>query len=575
LAVDFFQNHRAATTLRAVSPSSSGSTATDADPYSPIIPGLHPDPSVCGVGDDYYLACSSFEYFPGVPLFHSRDLLSWTQIGNALERPRQLRLLAAASSAGIYAPTLRHHAGRFWLATTNVSIRAHLLLTADDPAGPWSDPVPVGDLPGIDPDLAWDDEGTCWFTYSMFPQNGQDGGIMQASIDPRTGEVLDGPRRIWRGTGLAYPEAPHLYRINGLWYLLIAEGGTERGHAVSVARGPKPWGPFESCPRNPILSHRSTDSPVQSTGHADLVQTPDGGWHMVLLGTRPRGGTPAFHVLGRETFHTTLQWSDDGWPIPDPLGAPRSLLSTTSPPAAPGRSPAMFTSATAPAPETNHLERTRPTTTVRDDFDDERFAPQWISVRRSPSLVGDLSTSPGRLRLRGTGTTLDGSLPVFVGRRQQDLRCRVRALTDVTHGHGGLAIRIDELHHYEIEAGAGRVRCTGRVGPFTQEFGAMDWSASVVLLRVETVPNLDGFGSAGSRPDLIRLGIERHGREANAAGAAEHADVADFVVLAELDGRYLSTEVAGGFTGRVVGMFGHTGTVSFHWFEYQGWSSSV
>jgi beta-xylosidase len=182
----------------------------DVGPRDPIVPGLHPDPSICRVGDDYYLACSSFEYFPGVPLFHSRDLASWTQIGNALDRPGQLRLLAAASSAGIYAPTLRHHGSRFWLTTANVSIRAHLIVSADDPVGPWSDPVPVGDLPGFDPDLAWDDEGVCWFTYSAFSQDKQRGGIMQAPIDPLTGEVLDAPRWIWGGTGLAYPEAPHL-----------------------------------------------------------------------------------------------------------------------------------------------------------------------------------------------------------------------------------------------------------------------------------------------------------------------------------------------------------------------------
>ncbi|GAA3484973.1 hypothetical protein GCM10018966_095050 [Streptomyces yanii] len=147
---------------------------------NPVVPGFHPDPSICRVGTDYYLACSSFEYFPGVPIFHSRDLVHWTQIGNALERPDQLRLSPdAASSGGIYAPTLRHHDGRFWLITTNVHDGGNLLFTATDPAGPWSDPIRVPGVPGIDPDLAWDDDGNCWCTYA---------GVGQIRIDPHTGE---------------------------------------------------------------------------------------------------------------------------------------------------------------------------------------------------------------------------------------------------------------------------------------------------------------------------------------------------------------------------------------------------
>jgi hypothetical protein len=269
---------------------------------------------------------------------------------------------------------------------------------------------------------------------------------------------------------------------------------------------------------------------------------------MVLLGTRPRGGTPAFHVLGRETFHTTVQWID-GWPVPASLSDSSDGLGA---PAAPTVSP-------SPSPSP-------PLASIRDDFADARLAPGWISVRRSPALMADLTAAPGRLQLRGTGNTLDSSLPVFVARRQQHPYSRVRALMDSSHGCGGLAIRIDERHHYEIEAGAGRIRCTARVGPFTQEFGTMELAIPGVVLRIETVPTRDGFGSPGSPPDLIRLGIER-----SPVGASTDApeDEGEFVVLGELDGRYLSTEVAGGFTGRVIGMFSYTGMVAFDWFEYQ------
>ncbi len=251
---------------------------------NPVIPGFHPEPSVCRVGSEYVLVVSSFTYFPGVPIFRSSDLVTWTQVGNVLERTSQLDLRGteASTSGGVFAPTIRYHDDRLWMITTvfTGTSLANFFATAEDPAGPWSEPVRV-EAPGIDPDLAWDDNGNCWVHYSA----GGD-GIQRLRIDDRTGDVLDGPVLAWPGTGLQVPEAPHLFRRGDWWYLLIAEGGTERGHAVTIARGPSPTGPWESCPANPILSHRSTDRPIQNTGHSDLVEAIDGSWWMVLLGTR-------------------------------------------------------------------------------------------------------------------------------------------------------------------------------------------------------------------------------------------------------------------------------------------------
>ncbi|MFC5911674.1 family 43 glycosylhydrolase, partial [Streptacidiphilus monticola] len=188
----------------------------------------------------------------------------------------------------------------------NVSHDGNLIVTATDPAGPWSEPTYLPDVHGIDPDLAWDEDGTCWCTVA---------GVSQYRINPHTGETLTEASPVWSGTpGALAPEAPHLYRIGDHWYLMIAEGGTERGHGVSIARGPSPSGPFEPCPWNPILTHRSTRKPIQNTGHADLVQAPDGSWWMVLLGVRPQGGTPGWHILGRETFLAPVTWQD-GWPL--------------------------------------------------------------------------------------------------------------------------------------------------------------------------------------------------------------------------------------------------------------------
>ncbi|MEV4754997.1 glycoside hydrolase family 43 protein [Micromonospora sp. NPDC049559] len=487
--------------------------------FNPVIPGCHPDPSVCRVGDDYYLACSSFEFFPGVPIFHSRDLVHWTQLGNVLDRPGQLPLPACTpSSGGIYAPTLRHHDGRFWLVTASVPHGGTMLVTAEDPAGPWSDPVFLPEIPGVDPDLAWDEEGRCWCTFA---------GIEQARIDPVSGWALEKPRRIWSGTpGARYPEAPHLYRVGAYWYLLISEGGTERGHAISVARGPAPDGPFEPCPANPILSHRGTDHPVQSTGHGDLVQAPDGSWWLVLLGTRPRGGTPGWHVLGRETFLAPVSWMD-GWPVIGEIGS-------AAPPPVPPTGPA------APS---------------RDDFDSARLHPRWVSVRSRPPEAVSLAERPGWLTLHARGRGLDDPAVTLVARRQEHHDARVRALVDAARGRGGLAVRLDEQHHYSVELVPGEVRVRARIGPLAQRVAARRVPDGPVVLGVETLASGPGMDHPRQEPDVVRLGFED--------GSGE------FVALAELDGRYLSTEVAGGFTGRVIGPYAAAGTVQVDWYDYR------
>ncbi|WP_217213445.1 glycoside hydrolase family 43 protein [Streptomyces sp. AC550_RSS872] len=492
----------------------------DATMTNPVIPGFHPDPSVCRVGDDYYLVCSSFEYFPGIPVFHSRDLVHWTQIGNALDRPAQLRLPASMpSSGGIYAPTLRHHDGRFWLIVTNVAKgEGNMLFTATDPAGPWSDPVRLPEVKGIDPDLAWDEDGTCWCTVA---------GGAQVRIDPYTGETFGSAHQVWAGTpGAQAPEAPHLYHIGAYWYLLIAEGGTERGHAVSIARGRTPTGPFEPCPANPVLTHRGTHRPIQNTGHADLVQGPDGSWWLVLLGVRPRGGTPGWHVLGRETFLAPVTWVGD-WPV---VGEVPSVLPAPAWPLVPG-----------PAEE------------VRDDFDLSELRPQWISVRDRPAKHCTTKERSGWLTLRAGGASLDEPDVVFAGRRQQHLSCRVRTRIDPAEGRGGLAVRLDEEHHYEIEAAEGQVRVLSRVGPFRTVVASRPVPAGPVVLRLDVSDAPPNGPRTG--PDVLTFGVEEPD--------------GTFIPLGALDGRYLSTEVAGGFTGRVIGLYAAAGTVHFDWFDYE------
>jgi len=488
---------------------------------NPAVPGFNPDPSICRAGDDYYLACSSFEYLPGVPLYHSRDLATWEPIGHVVTRPEQLALRDIPTLGGVWAPTIRFRDGRFWLVVTDAMGRGNLLFTAEDPAGPWSDGLPL-EVEGIDPDLAWDGDGTAVVTFSGLvlagEHMGEHRGIQQLRIDLETGRALEPARSIWSGTGLKFPEAPHLYEIDGTWYLMIAEGGTERGHGVSIARGPAPDGPFEGAPGNPFLSARSTSWPVQNAGHGDLVQTTDGGWAMVLLGMRARGATQAFSPMGRETFVTGVEWVD-GWPVAEPL----DVISGSEP-----------------------LEETA-------DLSGPALGVEWLTIRTPAAEWSALDERPGTLVIHGDGSTMDDPRPHFVARRQQHEAARFSARVDPGDGLAGLSLRIDESHHYDIEAGGGIARARARVGPLCQT-----WERAIgpgpVTLSVDIRPTGGAAGFA-TAPDVVHLGVE------NGDGVAE---------LAALDGRYVSAETAASFTGRVVGLYAVEGAAAFDEIRYHG-----
>jgi beta-xylosidase len=353
--------------------------------------------------------------------------------------------------------------------------------------------------------------------------------VSQVRIDPETGQAFGSQQRLWSGTpGAQAPEAPHLYHVDGHWYLLIAEGGTERGHSVSIARGPAPDGPFEPCPGNPILSHRSTNRPIQNTGHADLVQAHDGSWWMVLLGVRPGGGTPGWHVLGRETFLAPVTWID-GWPV---VGELAPVMRAPSWPLHPVAAPP-----------------------IRDDFEEHPLRPHWVSLRSRPDEVWSVKDRPGWLTLHARGASMDEPDVTFVARRQQHLSCRVRSLVDPGNGRGGLAVRLDDRHHYGIEVGDGEVRVVARIGSLCPTVATLPIAEEPVRLRIDVRASIPQESHPRKEPDTLCLGVE------GADGA--------FDVLAELDGRYLSTEVAGGFTGRVIGMYAAAGTVHFDWFDYE------
>jgi hypothetical protein len=458
---------------------------------TPVIPGFYPDPTVCRVGDDYYLANSSFEYFPGAPIFHSRDLVTWRQIGNILTTREQFVEGDARPSQGIYGSTLRFHDGRFFFITTNVSDYdgGQLIVTATDPAGPWSTPVRVPQAIGIDPDLCWDGD-RCLLTWKALDFDSGVAGIYQAPIDLATGDLTATPYPVWQGSGMAHAEGPHLYRIGSWWYLVLAEGGTERGHSVTVARATAPEGPYEACPGNPIFTRRSTSEPVQSVGHADLVEGPDG-WAAVHLGTRPRGSTPSFHVLGRETFLAGVEWVD-GWPV-----------------------------------------------IVADQFEVAQQDTGWTDTFSQPQLDDRWVVPHGDLTCVARRASGGLSIPAsrWLCTRVRDLRWHARASVERS---GGMEVRIDPRHAYGVVFGAGAVRAYVRIGGIETQLAAVEIYGTTAELAISAM-DPDGptliLGDAG--PDDIVLGAVVDG---------EHVE------LARVDGRYLSTEVAAGFTGRMLAL---------------------
>lgn len=272
---------------------------------NPILRGMYPDPSVCYKDGVYYLVNSTFEYFPGVPVFASTDLVNWKQIGNCLTRKSQLDLSNTDCSGGVFAPVIRYHDGKFYMITTCACRDSfkNFFVTAEDPAGEWSDPVFL-DFKGIDPCFYWEDG----HTYVQYAGRGE---IFQIEIEEKTGTILKGPILLTTGCGGRDAEGPHMWKEDGYYYLMLAEGGTREGHMETLMRGESLWGPFEPCPYNPILTNREeAKEPIQCVGHADWIVGPDGKDYLIALGTRHlRHQT----LLGRETVLTPAKWTEDGW----------------------------------------------------------------------------------------------------------------------------------------------------------------------------------------------------------------------------------------------------------------------
>ena len=521
---------------------------------NPILAGFYPDPSICRVGENYYLVNSTFAYFPGIPIFHSKDLVNWRQLGHVLERPDQLNLEGFGLSRGLFAPAIRYHDGRYYVTCTVVDGKGNFVVTATDPAGPWSAPVYLPAVEGIDPSLFFDDDGAAYLIYNSVAPDHQpeyDGHrtIRMYRFDTHSLNTY-GKEIILINKG-AQPqeepiwiEGPHILKHEGFYYLIAAEGGTSEGHSEVVFRSEQVTGPYQSYQHNTILTqrHLSADRPhpITSTGHADFVQTQTGEWWAVFLGTRPYVGN--HYNTGRETFMAPVTWSG-GWPHID-LGG-EEVKRHYPAPGQVARDSTGF--------------RYGGTIHFRDQFEQTALNTNWVQLR-SPATRW-YALQEGKLLLNTRPETCEGtSNPSFIGHRQQHMHSEASVQLsfspDNRHEKAGLLIFQNESHYYYLAKS---------VDPRGQH-----------LLELYTAQGQSAtlHTSVAITDDPIKLKIK-------SAGAYYHfyyqQDGSEWESLAErLDATQLSTATAGGFVGCIYAMYttsngaSSTNQAAYDWFEYTG-----
>jgi len=520
---------------------------------NPIISGFAPDPSIVRVEGDFYLINSTFEYFPGIPIYHSEDLINWELIAHALHDPGQVELSRIKSSDGIHASTIRYHDGTFYVITTNNidGEMTNFIVTATDPRGPWSDPQVLVGAPGIDPSLFFDDDGRVWYVGNRIPPDPEFPGqaeiwLQEVDIDAM---ALVGERHyLWRGCcGGVWAEGPHLYKKDGYYYLLISEGGTAYEHALSIAISKEISGPYQNNPRNPVLSHRqlSYDYPISGVGHADLVELADGRWYAVLLGWRLVDGVHG--ILGRETFLVPLIWETEPYPWKEekltfPVFGPATgkvELRYPSPFGGAGRQD-----------ERGFL----------DSFDGDTLALEWNFRRTPDNHFHNLGENPGSLRLQlQPGAISAREQYSFVGIRQRhfefDVKTRMEFAPARQEEAGIVAIQNDRSAFLmTLAAGSdGNVIrvMQSRHGESTQ-LAAVPYDGDTVFLRISG--------------DYLRYNFQFS------------ADGKDWTSLAgDVDGTALSPAVIDGYnyTGVYVGLYATSNGVEsenfadFDFFNYE------
>jgi alpha-N-arabinofuranosidase len=511
---------------------------------NPILSGFYPDPSITRVGNDFYLVNSTFSYFPGIPVFHSRDLVSWTQIGNAIDRPTQLDFGRLGMSRGVFAPTIEHHRGTFYILNTCVDCGGNFLITASNPAGPWSDPVWLRELNGgIDPSLYFDEGGRAWIVNNGPPVGTPlyEGhrAIWIQQYDPAAKRMI-GPRSVLVNGGVdmskkpAWIEGPHIFRKDGFYYLSAAEGGTAEGHSQVVLRSDRVTGPYLPNPANPILTQRDLPRdrplPITSAGHADFVETAAGEWWATFLAVRPYAGDD--YNTGRETFLMPVKWHD-GWPR---ITAPAEAIPYTH------SRPKLPAQPAPPVPTSGAF-------TVRDEFNGRSLPPYWLMMRNPREKWYDLSGGALHLQPRPVGLGDMGN-PSFLGRRQQHMNAsattliRYRPIADGSEA-GMAAIQNDDFWYF-----LGIVRDNGRL---------------MVSLKRRSGPNTPVAGETLASAPLelpagapLLLRIEARGGHYDFSYATRENEWR--LLRGGEDGTILSTRTAGGFVGALFGLHARSAT---------------
>ena len=486
---------------------------------NPLVPGFNPDPSIVRVDGVYYLVTSTFEYLPGLPVYRSTDLVEWTHIGNVATRPEQVELEKVPTPGGVWAPTIRYRDGVFYvIVTVMLGGRGCVVFTATDPAGPWSDGTPIPAVDGIDPDLAWDDDGTAYVTFAGFPH-----AIRQVRVDLATGEALEELRPLWAGTGRFAPEGPHLYRRGEHWYLLVAEGGTDRGHAVSIARGPVAHRPVGEQPGQPGADRHRHGEP----------------------GAEPRARRPRRDAGRRHRDGAARRAAGRVRP-----GLLRRSAARRSWPRCAGWTAGR-----------------RPTWSRRPATPDEDVAFDLDPHSGRPRLAGR-PPHPGRGR-GGEGRP--------AGDHRRRARPRRSSARGSSAGGSGTCPRRSRRASTPPRVAAGwppgTTRCTSSPSRRSGDGATTTVTARAALAGFERtwqrrVPGRRGGAADGAAPtaERIRAGAPRAAAPVRLVAGGGGREV----VLAEFDGRYWSFEVAKSFTGRVFGLYAADGTVTFAELRYRG-----
>ncbi len=527
---------------------------------NPILAGFYPDPSICRVGSDYYLVNSTFSYYPGIPVFHSKDLIHWEAIGHVMNRSGQLNLIGAGVSRGIFAPAIRFNNGVFYVTCTVVDGKGNFVATATDPSGPWSDPVWIPQANGIDPSLFFDDNGKTYLLYNSVPPDDKplyDGHrtIRMSEFSIAEKKVIGDEEIIINGGSdinkkPVWIEGPHIFKKDGYYFLIAAEGGTEYNHSEVVFRSKKIEGPYISYEKNPILTQRNLNpnrkNPITSTGHADFVETESGEWWSVFLGCRPY--VSDYYNTGRETFLAPVKWKD-GWPVINPDHEEVQYYYPTP----------------IPSSDKNNATPLSGNFVSTDNFDADKLNLSWLFLRTPVENWYSLNDRKGFLSLSLRPPTCSGTdNPSFIAHRQQHLSGNVSTSLDFTsqleNEKAGIVVFQNETHYYFL------CKSTENKQPVVQLFKSGVDSGSSELLASQKLESIPKEG--------IQLKIEAKGNTYSFYYTTKSSVWS--LLKADVDAKFLSTKEAGGFVGCVYGLYATSNSqvsvnkAYFDWFRYAG-----